>query len=82
VEPERCRDSRRQNGCPRLLEVIFGKNHSLVRERIASQHLSILPEAGASVLREHLPQKSSRTKSKRAALDPACRTGRLGLHGP
>jgi predicted transposase YbfD/YdcC len=66
VEPERSGDSRRQISCHYVLDVTFGEDHSQVRERTAAHNLSIL--------REHLPGKSIRSKRKLAAMDPAYRS--------
>jgi len=61
VEPERSGDSRRHNGCPRLLDVTFGEDYRQARERTAAHKLSILREARAKVRREHLLEKSIRS---------------------
>ena len=60
-----------------VLDLTFGEDHCQVRERAAAHNLCILREMSAQTLRNHLPKSSIRSKRKRAALDPAFRTGLL-----
>lgn len=60
-----------------VLDLTFGEDHCQVRERTAAHNLCILREMSAQTLRNHMPKQSIRSKRKRAALDPAFRTGLL-----
>jgi len=60
-----------------VLDVTFGEDHCQVRDRNAAHNLCILREMSAQTLRNHLPNRSIRSKRKRAALDPAFRSDLL-----
>jgi len=60
-----------------VLDVTFGEDHCQVRDRNAAHNLCILREMSAQTLRNHLPNRSIRSKRKRAALDPVFRSDLL-----
>lgn len=66
-----------ENRCHWVLDVVFGEDHSQVRDRTAAHNLSILREMALKALRDEPSKGSLRSKRKRAALDPAFRLNLL-----
>jgi predicted transposase YbfD/YdcC len=66
-----------ENRCHWVLDVVFGEDHSQVRDTTAAHNLSILREMALKALRNETSKGSLRSKRKRASLDPAFRLGLL-----
>lgn len=62
-----------ENRCHWVLDVVFGEDHSQVRDPVAAQKLSILREMALKALRNETSEGSLRFKRKRASLAPAFR---------
>ena len=60
-----------------VLDMSFGEDRCQVRDGTAAHNLCILRETSSKVLRELFPEKSIRSKRKRAALDAGFRTDLL-----
>jgi predicted transposase YbfD/YdcC len=70
-----------ENRCHWVLDVVFGEDHSQVRDTTAAHNLSILREMALKALRHETSKGSLRSKRKRASLDPSFRLGLLlALH--
>ena len=66
-----------ENRCHWVLDVVFGEDHSQVRDAAAAHNLSILREMALKALRNETSKGSLRSKRKRASLDPSFRLGLL-----
>jgi len=66
-----------ENRCHWVLDVVFGEDHSQVRDTTAAHNLSILREMALKALRNETSKGSLRSKRKRASLDPSFRFGLL-----
>ena len=66
-----------ENRCHWVLDVVFGEDHSQVRDTAAAHNLSILREMALKALRNETSKGSLRSKRKRASLDPGFRLGLL-----
>ena len=66
-----------ENRCHWVLDVVFGEDHSQVRDPAAAHNLPILREMALKALRNETSKGSLRSKRKRASLDPSFRLGLL-----
>lgn len=62
-----------ENRCHWVLDVVFGEDHSQVRDPAAAHNLSILREMALKALRNETSKGSLRSKRKRASLDSSFR---------
>jgi len=66
-----------ENRCHWVLDVVFGEDHSQVRDPAAAHNLSILREMALKALRNETSKGSLRSKRKRASLDSSFRLNLL-----
>jgi len=66
-----------ENRCHWVLDVVFGEDHSQVRDATAARNLCVLREMALKALRNETSKGSLRSKRKRASLNPAFRLSLL-----